>query len=253
MALQGCPWCGAAVGHREESALPLSCPLRRWGCLCLLLPALRVPVCCLDGLQEWHKTPRGWQEGWQPLPAPGAIIGDPGLVVRGHTVRMSRLVHLVLSWCLVASHTPSEGPRRGTQSRWAARAGSARPLWAGSCHRGSSPVHGAGVAALLSLESKQLVCSPCERVWRCSCHHLLCSVVPSAGSVSGSAGTAGLRMSECGGTGLGCGRAIFNLTLSSLSPVISERKADVWQGTMVPFAVLGARCQGYKELNCFQK
>ena len=131
----GCPWRGApGVGtwRDTERSRRRLCPVPSGagGCLCLPLPALRVPGCCLESLRERRETLRGRLEGCPALPGPGAVSGDPGLAVRGHTVRMSRPVCSAEVVALVvpgASPTPSEGLKRGTWSRWAARAGSARP------------------------------------------------------------------------------------------------------------------------------
>lgn len=139
-------------GDTERSRRRL-CPVPSGagGCLCLLLPALRVPGCRLESLRERRETLRGRQEGRQPLPGPGAISRDPRLAVRGDTVRISCPVcsaEVVALTVPGASHTPSEGPKRGTRSCGAARAGSARPSRVGSCHRRSSRVRTGGITAL---------------------------------------------------------------------------------------------------------
>lgn len=72
-------------------------------------------------------------------------------MVQGHTVRTSRLVRsaeVVALMVMGASHTPSEGVKRRARRHWAARTGSARPSWVGSCRHGSSRVRAAGITTL---------------------------------------------------------------------------------------------------------
>lgn len=125
----------------------MSCPLWRWG-LPLSAASSSARPWLLPGKSAGVVQD---QEGCQPLPGPGAISRDPRFMVQGHTVRTSRLVRsaeVVALMVMGASHTPSEGAKRGTQSRWAARAGSARPSWVGLCHHGSSRVRAAGITTL---------------------------------------------------------------------------------------------------------
>lgn len=142
-----CTQCGDVKGHGKEPASPLSCPLRRWG-----LPLSAAP----SSVRPWLLPGKSAgavqdQEGCQPLPSPGAVSRDPRLMVRGHTVRTSRLVRsseVVALTVMGASCTPSEGVKRGKQRHWAARTGSARPSWVGSCRHGSSRVRAAGITTL---------------------------------------------------------------------------------------------------------
>lgn len=115
--LTGSPWHGtpgAGPWWDTERSRRRLCPVPSGagGCLCLRLPALRVPGCC----------PGGGRGQRRPLPSPGAVSGDPGLVVWGHAVRTSRPVRSAEAVALMvprASRTPSEGPKWGTWSRWA--------------------------------------------------------------------------------------------------------------------------------------
>lgn len=147
-------------------------------------------------------------------------------MVRGHTVRTSRLVRsaeVVALMVMGASHTPSEGVKRRARRHWAARTGSARPSWVGSCRHGSSRVRAAGITTL------------CRSPWS----HSSWFAVPANGCDGGGDALAAAcyvplqhpQVRSLAQPGLrDCAhrmRQNFNLTLSSLSPSISKREAEV--------------------------
>lgn len=74
---RGGTWRGAGV------AFVLS--LRHWGRLCLCLPALHVPGCCL-GRAGAAGDLAGLGRGCQPPPGPGAVSGDPGVTAESHSL-----------------------------------------------------------------------------------------------------------------------------------------------------------------------
>lgn len=172
-------------------------------------------------------------------------------MVQGHTVWTSRpvcSVELVALMVPGSCHTPSEEPRKGLWSCWAARASSARPSRVDSWHHGSSRVHAAGVttpchspgaraAGSLSLWPRAMEATKLLLLFV----RLHCSVHSSPPAWPGP--------QDCARQGTVAPGWVFNLTLLRLSPVISKVKAEIGHSTTMPLAALGARCQGYEELN----
>lgn len=130
--LSGSRWlCGAAVGHGEELALPLSCPSGTGGRLCLRLPALCVPGCCL-GSAGAAGDPARLAGGVSLRPAQAPLAGTPGslrsVTQPGCATRCAQQAcwHLL---CRCFSN-----PIRGMEKR---AAGQLRPAWQdshGSAH-----------------------------------------------------------------------------------------------------------------------